>query len=366
MPTKYKRGTNGYYKTNVWDGTYKDGKKHYIQIRSKKSSRDLEKKVEEYRQKVEERKNLKKSEITFLSYARTWLDVYKAGVADNTREMYVNIIEKHLVALEGIRLQDIERIHLQQVLNNADGKKPTQIKIRMTFKEILDSAVSDRLFPANIAAEIMASVGRVKYKPPEKRALYEYEKAALFRADLREDDKVFVYILYGCGLRLGENVALTVFDFDLRTREIKVSKAHALIRGEVIQKDPKSRNGFRVVPIPNTIFPVVRDYVTRLRQEGKTYLFTMQDGRPLTKSSYDRKWRRIIKAMQAVSKEPITNLTAHIFRHNYCSTLCYQVPKISIKRIAQLMGDTEAVVLQVYNHVMADMEDTHGAIDNAL
>ena len=36
----------------------------------------------------------------------------------------------------------------------------------------------------------------------------------------------------------------------------------------------------------------------------------------------------------------ITGLTAHIFRHNYCSNLCYKVPEISIKKIAQLMGDT--------------------------
>lgn len=42
---KYTHGTDGYSKTNVWDGTYKpDGRKHYVPLRSKKSSGDLEKK----------------------------------------------------------------------------------------------------------------------------------------------------------------------------------------------------------------------------------------------------------------------------------------------------------------------------------
>lgn len=366
MATKYKRGKDGKFKTNVWDGTYKNGEKHYKTLRSEKSSRDLENQVMKFKEQVEARKTIKSSDITFLSYARTWAKVYKANRGDNTKEMYDNIIEKHLVILDGIRLQDIERIHIQQVMNNAEGKKPTQQKIRMTFKQILDSAVSDRLFSADVAARIMNGVEKIKYTPKQKRALTQNEKFALFKADMREDDKIFVYLLYGCGLRRQEAVALTVFDFDLSRREVKISKAHTMIRGEVKQKDPKSENGFRSVPIPQKIFPAVQKYVVRLRKEGKTYLFTMKNGQPITKSSYRRKWQRIINAMREASDEPIANLTAHIFRHNYCSMLCYQVPKISIKRIAQLMGDTEKMVLEVYNHVVSEMEDTQGAIDQAL
>ena len=46
---KFKKGKDGYYSTNVWDGTYKDnGKKKYKHLRSPKSSKDLEKKVKEF------------------------------------------------------------------------------------------------------------------------------------------------------------------------------------------------------------------------------------------------------------------------------------------------------------------------------
>ena len=34
-------------------------------------------------------------------------------------------------------------------------------------------------------------------------------------------------------------------------------------------------------------------------------------------------WRRIIKGLNAVSEEPIEGLTAHVFRHNYATELCY-------------------------------------------
>ena len=39
------------------------------------------------------------------------------------------------------------------------------------------------------------------------------------------------------------------------------------------------------------------------------------------------------------------------------SNLCYKIPAISIKMIARLMGDTEKVVIDVYNHVMEEKED---------
>ena len=56
---KYTRGPDGYFKTNVWDGTYKeDGRKHYVPIRSKKSSADLEKKRIAFEESVRDRTNI--------------------------------------------------------------------------------------------------------------------------------------------------------------------------------------------------------------------------------------------------------------------------------------------------------------------
>ena len=47
-------------------------------------------------------------------------------------------------------------------------------------------------------------------------------------------------------------------------------------------------------------------------------------------------------------------------------SLCYQIPRISIKNIASLLGDDEAMVLRIYNHIMLEKEDTAGAVEAAL
>ena len=39
-------------------------------------------------------------------------------------------------------------------------------------------------------------------------------------------DKLYAYILYGCGLRRGEALALTESDFDLEAHTVSITKSH--------------------------------------------------------------------------------------------------------------------------------------------
>lgn len=364
---KYTRQKDGYFQTKVWDGTYTSGgTKHYVTLRSAKSSRDLERMAEEYRSSVKERKLIRNTNITFWEYARTYVKTYKANKAANTQAMYSNIVEKHFRRLEGILLQDITRVHYMAVFNGAQGHPRTQQQIKMVFKQVLESAAADQLLSAAVVGEIMGNVEQVKYRSPEKRPLTKYERQAVFAADLAAQDRVFLLILYGCGLRRSEALALTTFDIDLKSRNLTVNKAFEFTRNNPCKKVPKSENGYRTVPVPDKIYPDVERYVLRLRSSGQVNLFTMRNGKPVSKSSYDKMWARIIRAMQAVCNEPITGLTAHVFRHNYCTNLCYQIPKVSIKKIAELLGDSERMVLDVYNHIILEKEDAANAVNAAI
>ena len=192
------------------------------------------------------------------------------------------------------------------------------------------------------------------------------ERQALFKADFELMDKTFVYILFGCGLRRGEALALTIFDVNLKSHELTVNKSHEFIKDKPKQKSPKSKNGNRTVPIPDAVFPTIQSYVQYRKSLGKTHLFVMRNGEPCTKSSYDKMWKRIVKRMQEVSDQPIKGLTAHVFRHNYCTNLCYQIPTVSIKKIASLLGDTDKMVMDVYNHIILEKEDANTAVNNAI
>lgn len=366
---KYSCGADGYYQTKVWDGTYNaDGSKHRITLRSSKSSRDLERQVAAMKAQIESRNYVRNTDILFIDYSRSWLNVYKSRRSNNTKRMYENIIEKHFTALNVLKLKDVERIHIETLLANAEDKRRTQQQILLTFSAVLKSAVSDKLLAANVADDILRNTDKIKYKPSEKRPLTPAEKKAVFDAAYKYDsDQAYAYLIYGCGLRREECVALTIFDFNFKKREVSVSKAYEYITNTPGVKDPKSSNGIRTIPIPSKILPVIQGYVESVKHSGRTHLFvTMRDKKPLTKSAYDKMWKRIVESMQAVCKEEIVGLTGHVFRHNYCSSLCYQIPRVSIKRIAQLLGDTEAMVMNVYSHILAEREDVEGAVNDAI
>ena len=97
----------------------------------------------------------------------------------------------------------------------------------------------------------------------------------------------------------------------------------------------------------------------------------------MTQQAYKRMWESIITSLNITlgynpnakknkTEKQITDLTAHIFRHNFCTELCYQIPAISTKKIAKILGDSEKMVLEVYSHIKEEKENAAEAISNAL
>ena len=361
---KYTPDKNGWYSTLVWDGTYDQyGQKHRKQLRTKKSSKELEKMVKDFRESVEQHDLTVRSNYTVQSYAQEWMRVYKAGMEINTQAMYRNIIDKHFVRLKDVKLSDVRRIHLQLMLNNTSAATGRQIY--MTFQQVIRSAVKDHFLPESIMSDIFGEISAPKVKAKERRPLTESEVQAVFDADLQPIDKAYLWIIYGCGLRREEALALTVFDIDTGRSILTINKALIFDGNNPVLKVPKTENGARSVPMPGFL----RDYLAWYTKQLKgTNLFYCRGNIHITHSSYVKMWKRISNALAAVDSQNlrIRELTAHSFRHNYCSSLCYQIPTISIKRIAQLMGDTEAVVMKVYNHIILEKENASNAVENAL
>ena len=360
MSTKYKRQKDGYYHTRVWDGTFTDlGKKHYKELRSSKSSKDLETKVRLHNEALNAGKYVIKSDTTFVEYARMWLDTYKVDASLNTRRMYENIIYKHLCDIT-TPIGGLNRSCLVAVADKSKGDRTRQ-QIVLTLKQIAKSAVRDKLLSQATFEDIFTDTIKVKYKSPEKRALYAYEKDAIKKACFGESEKAFVTLLYYCGLRRGEAIALTTKDVDITAGTVTINKAVCFDVNTPVVKDTKNET-HRVVPLPNEAILALKSYV----ESCNGYLFHMKDGSLITKSSLDKMWRRILRDLNDVSAQPITGLTPHIFRHNYCATLCGQIPKISINRIAELLGDSKQMVIEVYNHSTESKQQVNDVINNVF
>lgn len=365
---KYTRDSAGYFQTKVWDGTYTEiGKKHRVVLRSRKSSADLERMVREFRSKVESGEHIQRSEKSFPEYAREWL-ITKEIYQNNTQRQYRDIIRYYIEPeLAAVAISDIKKMHLQILISrNAEHPRTCQL-IRRTFLQIAESAVDDRYLPENVLRPLRA-VELPKYHKSERRILTAAEKEAIRTADLTPMQRCFIYLIYFCGLRRGEALAITPADIDLRRKTLRVCRAVEFINNASGIKDPKSQNGFRDVPLATQMVQFLGDYLQDLKSD---YLVHNAAGGLMTQSAFRRMWESIIRKLNAAAGgtervRAITGLTPHMFRHTFCTELCYQVPKISTKKIAQILGDDESMVIKVYSHIMEEKEDAPAALEEAL
>ncbi len=66
-----------------------------------------------------------------------------------------------------------------------------------------------------------------------------------------------------------------------------------------------------------------------------------------------------------IGAEPIQDLTAHIFRHNYCTMLYYS--GISQKKAVELMGHSDIkMIMEVYAHLDDQKEAVQDKLNKAI
>lgn len=369
MATKYKKGKDGYYTARVWDGSYlPNGNRRYKFLRSKKSSGDLEKQVKKYQKEIEEigGAQLTDPDITLTNLANEWLLVCKAQVEPSTRDMYVRIIP-YFGDIGNIPVHRLEAKHLQILINENSKHPKTCQKIKLTYKQIIKYAVRLHIVRPTAVDDLCGGVSVPKYKAPEKRILTPEELTAIRTADLDTRERAFIQLLIGCGLRREEALALRGSDVDFKNHRITINKAIGYEGDVPYLKDTKNHK-HRTLPMPNATEIALRALLLT-HKERSGYLFPMLEntekgeaGGPMTTGAYAHMWRQIRAKVQREMAEPVPGFTAHVCRHDYCTQLCYQVPRISINKVAELLGDSIEVTMKVYSHIMEEKEDVSGVV----
>ena len=299
------------------------------------------------------------NDFSFITFARKWLATDKQHASLNTKAMYNNVIEKHLSPeLNDLYFSEITQSDLQAIINMNFHKYETCNKIKLTLRQLYESAVDNGI-------EIHKSVNIKKLVLPkkeknEKRALTEEETKALTKVQLNDKQRAFVNILYYCGLRREEALALEVKHVDLKNKHIKVSQALVFDKNTPVIERTKNSYSNRLVPIPTVLVPFLRDYV----KDKQGLLFTMSDGSPMTHSSFVKFWQGIQKALSEYAPTAKT-LTPHLFRHNYATLLYYS--NISRKKAAEIMGHADTTMIdKVYAHLDEMKENTSEKIDKVF
>ncbi len=288
-------------------------------------------------------------------YARSWLRT-RVRISARTREIYEAQLEHHILptiaedvpALGGIALADLtpDLIRLWYAALSSERSPSTAAKAYTRLRQILGQAVNDD----RIAKNPCRIDGGGAERHPEQRFASLAELYAL--ADVvPECYRAMVMTAGLAGLRQGELFALRWRDLDLGSATVTVRRKRLrLASGEVIEDDPKSEAGRRVVALPLQLVTALKAHQRRYGQVGANgYVFVGPSGLPLERSNFRmRVWQ------PATEAAGLAGLRFHDLRHT-AGTLAARTGATTKELMARL-GHASPQAAMVYQHAAADRD----------
>ena len=349
---KYTKQKSGLYRTAIQLGYRDDGKplKKYF---SAPTIKELEQKIFTARSELASGLVLSDS-TTFKDYAEKWLSVYKASKDICTRNMYKRVLT-YTSDIGGIPIKKINRLMVQQIINNNSEHPRTCQQILLTLKQVFKSAQEDGLLVKSPCGDIELP----RCIPSERRALTDEEKKKLRSAVLQPLERLMLLVLYGTGCRPSEAYALTKSDFDFKNCTVTINKAvkydNCKFSGIAA---PKTNSSIRTVIASESIFRGLKHVIDKLPHDN---VFGGKDGHILNRQSYTNTFNNILKKAGLAD----SGITQYTLRHNF-ATECYYAG-VSIKECMRQMGHSSAkMVMEVYAHLDEKKEDTRSKLSSMV
>ena len=165
------------------------------------------------------------------------------------------------------------------------------------------------------------------------------------RAMMNKEESYHAFeILYWCGIRLGELLALTAEDFDFEKKTLRINKSYQRIKGKDVITTPKTRKSNRVLTLPDFLVDEMQDYISRLPWYLKVddRIFT------ITKSGLHHEMDR------GCRETGVKRIRVHDLRHSHVSMLIEM--GFSAVDIANRVGHESVKVTYRYAHMFPNKD----------
>jgi len=253
-------------------------------------------------------------EMTFENFVAVYVADMKGRIKENTWGTKEHILYKKLVPYFGKR--KMCDIHSKEVIawqnemlgyRDKNGKPYSPVYLK-TLHNQLSAVFNHAVRHYNLKVNPAAQAGNMG-KPKGREMLFWTKAEYLKFAEAMMDKPLSYYafeMLYWCGVREGELLALTPGDFDFEKQTVTISKSYQRIKGKDVITDPKTPKSNRVIQMPAFLCEEMRDYIKSLYGVKPTdRIFTV------TKSYLHREMDRGAK------EAGVKRIRIHDLRHPY-------------------------------------------------
>ena len=280
-----------------------------------------------------------------------WVKV-QAHLKPKTKARYGEIFERHILPRFGdCYAEEITQGELGEWLaelaacgNTKNGKGLAGSSVRQivsAFRSLVAYGLRTKLIVNDSLAGI--TVQGVQERKIATFTAAEQRKIESFVLQANNPKLYGIIIALYTGLRIGERLALSWQDIDLKKRTIDVSKTSAAVKVNgkytVLLCPPKSESGKRVVPFPKALLPLLKE----MKANGGKYLFTGRNGQPLAVRTYQAAFAGLLKKLN------IKHKGFHSLRHTFATraVMC----GADIRTLSEILGHSDpSLTLRRYAH----------------
>jgi integrase len=206
-----------------------------------------------------------------------------------------------------------------------------------------------------LVRNVVALVEPVSYQQAEREPWSKTEVRTFLRG-ITSDRLEVAWCLSLYGLRRGEVLGLRWSDIDLTAGTLKVVQTRVLVDYKVIIEPPKSRNGFRTLPLDAELLAGLKALRKRQQTEADEaseaydssgYVVTDELGAPVHPEWYSDEFGRILRAVK------LRRITLHDSRHTTLSLM--EKAGVPISVISKWAGHYDSAFTQkTYVHAGDD------------
>ena len=304
-------------KTNTWRVIYRytdwNGERKQSQRRGFPTKREAQ---------AWEREQLNKKsgdpDMTFASFVELYKTDIRHQVNENTMQTKEHIIRTKLVPYFGkrrlseITSKDVMKWQNEMIDYRDEKGKPYSPVYLRSLNAQLSAILNHAVKHYNLKTNPTRKVRNMGKKQNREMAFWTKEEYLKF-AEVMMDKPAAYYafeVLYWCGIREGELLALTPSDFDLEKGTVSITKSYQRIKGQDVIGPPKTEKGNRVIQMPDFLIDEIRDYLKMLYDVGfDDRMFTITKG-------------FLHREMDRGSKEAgVKRIRIHDLRHSHVSLL---------------------------------------------
>ncbi len=283
-----------------------------------------------------------------------WIDLKKKTVRPNTVRNYSERYERNIKNVIGNKLlTEVKPIHCQKIFSDMadEGYKTTTIyQTRIALYNMLEFAKENEVIITNPCKKsVKSDIG----KPSDKKEALTIDDQRRFLAAAKGQSYEYQYrFALQTGLRTGELVGLKWEDinFEMKTLTIERSMEFRYKVGEWRVGPPKSRSGYRTIPLTDEAICILKAQKEKNRKlkvidkDWADTVFLCRKGQPVKNSTYDTALFKIC------DKAGIKRFSMHVLRHTF-ATRCIEGGMMP-KTLQKILGHSNiGITMNLYVHI---------------